>query len=105
MVAPASRDQLQAFLADHPLWAFDPAVGLTRQLVFADFAAAMAFLQRGAQLAEALDHHPDWRNVYNRVWVSLTTHDAGGVSQRDFTLAEQFDRLAEQLKAAPPPSR
>ena len=54
---------------------------------FADFAEAFAFMTRVAILAEKADHHPEWFNVYNRVEIKLTTHDAGGVSQRDIDLA------------------
>lgn len=66
---------------------------LQRQFVFADFVEAYGFMSRVALLAEAMDHHPEWSNVYNRVEINLTTHDAGGISQRDFTLAQRIDRL------------
>ena len=66
---------------------------LQRQFVFADFVEAYGFMSRVALLAEVMDHHPEWSNVYNRVEINLTTHDAGGISQRDFTLAERINRL------------
>lgn len=66
---------------------------LQRQCVFADFVEAYGFMSRVALLAEAMDHHPEWSNVYNRVEINLTTHDAGGISQRDFTLAQRINRL------------
>jgi len=66
-----------------------------KSFAFADFTAAFAFMTRVAREAEALDHHPEWRNVYNRVDVVLTTHDAGGVSAKDIELARVIDRQAE----------
>ncbi len=65
-----------------------------KQFRFADFPAAFAFMTRVARDAERLDHHPDWRNVYDRVEVTLSTHDAGGVTERDITLARLIDAAA-----------
>lgn len=61
---------------------------------FADFSEAWAFLSRAALLAEKMDHHPEIFNVYNRVSLTLSTHDAGGLSERDIALASAVDRLA-----------
>jgi len=66
---------------------------IVRSLRFTDFNAAFGFMARVALMAEKLDHHPEWRNVYNRVEIVLTTHDAGGLSQRDVTLARFIDSL------------
>ena len=66
---------------------------LYRRFVFADFVAAFGFMSQVALLAEAADHHPEWSNVYNRVDISLTTHDAGGITERDFALAQRISRL------------
>ena len=66
---------------------------LYRQFVFENFIEAFGFMSRVALLAEAMNHHPEWSNVYNRVDIYLTTHDAGGISERDFILAEQIDHL------------
>ena len=66
---------------------------LHRQFVFENFIEAFGFMSRVALLAETMDHHPEWSNVYNRVDIYLTTHDAGGISQRDFVLAEKIDHL------------
>lgn len=67
---------------------------IARSFRFADFSAAWAFMSRVALLAEKHDHHPEWSNVYNRVEVVLTTHDAGGLSARDVALAQAMDALA-----------
>lgn len=70
---------------------------LTRLYVFATFQDAMSFVSQVAQVAEEMDHHPGWRNVYNKVWVDLTTHDAGQVTDLDFRLAEAMDGIAAKL--------
>jgi 4a-hydroxytetrahydrobiopterin dehydratase len=67
---------------------------ITRQYQFADFRAAMWFLNAAAAAADAMDHHPEWCNVYNRVTVKLSTHDAGGITTRDIRLAESMDKIA-----------
>jgi len=67
---------------------------LHRELAFADFAQAFAFMTDVAREAEALQHHPEWFNVYNRVVIDLTTHDAGGVTTLDFELARRAEDLA-----------
>jgi 4a-hydroxytetrahydrobiopterin dehydratase len=61
---------------------------------FADFNEALGFMSRVALVAEKMDHHPEWSNVYNRVEVTLTTHDAGGVTQKDIDLARFMDGAA-----------
>jgi 4a-hydroxytetrahydrobiopterin dehydratase len=67
---------------------------ITKVFKFGDFAEAFAFMTRIAIIAEKMDHHPEWFNVYNRVDVTLTTHDAGGVTQKDVTLAEAMEKAA-----------
>ena len=64
---------------------------------FASFAEAFGFMTSVAIVAEKLDHHPEWRNVYNRVDVELTTHDTGGISERDIALAHAMDEAAAKL--------
>ena len=77
-----------------PSWALlDGRDALQRHFQFADFSAAWGFMARVALLAEKLDHHPEWSNVYNSVNVVLTTHDAGGLSARDVAMALAMDRL------------
>jgi 4a-hydroxytetrahydrobiopterin dehydratase len=68
---------------------------ITRQFEFSDFNEAFGFMVRAALIAEKLDHHPEWFNVYNKVGVTLATHDAGGVTERDIKLAQAMDRLAK----------
>ncbi|MBA2920804.1 4a-hydroxytetrahydrobiopterin dehydratase [Sphingomonas sp. MAH-20] len=76
-------------------WDYDEARdALTRSFLFADFPEAFAFMTRVALLAEKADHHPEWSNVWNRVDILLTTHDAGGLSARDVRMAEAIDRVA-----------
>jgi 4a-hydroxytetrahydrobiopterin dehydratase len=67
---------------------------ITKKFVFADFNEAFGFMARAALVAEKLDHHPEWFNVYKTVEVTLSTHDAGGLTERDIKLAEAMDRLA-----------
>ena len=67
---------------------------ITKKFMFSDFNEAFGFMARAALIAEKLDHHPEWFNVYNKVEVTLATHDAGGVTERDIKLAEAMDRLA-----------
>src|SRR5437870_7441209 len=67
---------------------------ISRKFTFKDFNEAFGFMARAALIAEKLDHHPEWFNVYNKVEVTLATHDAGGVTDRDIKLAEAMDRLA-----------
>ena len=74
-------------------WRFEKNM-LRKDFVFQDFSQAFSFMTRVAFLAEKMDHHPDWSNVYNRVEISLNTHDAGpGVTEKDFRLAQGIDQL------------
>ena len=87
----ADRD---AALARLPGWSLrGDGLAIEREFRFADFSAAFAFMTRVALLAEQADHHPEWSNVYNRVAITLTTHDAGGLSGRDVAMAEAIGRL------------
>lgn len=85
-------DECTAALRDLPLWRYDPARdALHRRLRFADFGAALAAMVRIGVAAEKADHHPEWANVYDRLDIWLTTHDAGGISARDVALAAAID--------------
>jgi 4a-hydroxytetrahydrobiopterin dehydratase len=88
----AERDAAMASLPGWSLRADGAAI--TRTYTFADFVAAFGFMTRAAIHAEKADHHPEWFNVYNRVEVTLTTHDVSGLSGRDLALARVMDSLA-----------
>ena len=88
---PADRAQLPDIL---PGWSvLTEPDALERRFKFKDFSAAWGFMARVALLAEAQDHHPDWSNAYNRVTIRLSTHDAGGLTRRDVTLALAIDAV------------
>lgn len=90
--APLPRETLRQALKALPGWKFDDDK-LLRSFGFADFKAAFGFMTQVALLAERANHHPDWRNVYNRVEIALTSHDTGGVTQRDIDLAAAIDQI------------
>lgn len=87
--------QRAAIATTLPAWTIPPGRdALTRAFVFADFSAAFGFMARVALLAEQHNHHPDWSNAWNRVDITLTTHDAGGLTGKDLALAAAIDRIA-----------
>ncbi|MEN3975158.1 4a-hydroxytetrahydrobiopterin dehydratase [Emcibacter sp. SYSU 3D8] len=84
-----------AALATLPGWSDVPGRNaITKTYKFGDFNEAFAFMARVALAAEKADHHPEWSNVYNRVEVTLSTHDAGGVTKKDIALATFMDKAA-----------
>lgn len=94
-IARLSDDERRAALAELARWALrEDGLAIARDFRFADFTEAFAFMTRVALHAEKADHHPEWSNVYNRVHITLTTHDAGGLSKRDVALARVIDGLA-----------
>jgi 4a-hydroxytetrahydrobiopterin dehydratase len=97
----ADRIDVAEALKGLPLWrSYEgdrPAIA--RSLAFADFNAAFGFMTRVALLADKVDHHPEWSNVYNRVEVLLTTHDAGGVTDKDVDMARFIDQAAAEAGA------
>ena len=97
----ADRIDVAEALKGLPLWAAHGGArpAIERRLVFADFNAAFGFMTRVALLADKVDHHPEWSNVYNRVEVLLTTHDAGGVTDKDIRMARFIDEAAGAMGA------
>ncbi|MEJ7933784.1 4a-hydroxytetrahydrobiopterin dehydratase [Sphingobium sp. AN558] len=94
MVGKLDVDERARALADLPGWSVvADRDGISRRFTFANFNAAFGFMTRVALLAEKADHHPEWSNIYNRVDIILTTHDAGGLSRRDIDLAVAIDAL------------
>jgi 4a-hydroxytetrahydrobiopterin dehydratase len=96
MVEQLSEAERADALDGLPDWDYDEARdAITRTFTFADFSEAFAFMTRVALLAEKADHHPEWSNVWNRVEITLTTHDAGGLSGRDVEMAEAIEGVLE----------
>lgn len=90
-----SAEQVSACMATISDWTYDPSSGgsISRKWVFQDFTQAFAFMTRVAFLAHEADHHPEWRNVYNRVEITLRTHDADGLSIKDIELAKRIHQI------------
>jgi 4a-hydroxytetrahydrobiopterin dehydratase len=87
-----SADEIAQNLQQLPDWSLHQDT-LRRSFEFGNFVAAFGFMSQVALLAERNDHHPDWSNVYNRVVISLATHEAGGITARDFKLAKLISQL------------
>ena len=93
-VARLTDSEREDLLRAHPEWSLArDGEAIERTFKFADFNAAFGFMTRVALLADKADHHPEWFNVYNRVEITLTTHDAGGLSRRDADMAKAIDAL------------
>lgn len=91
-ITPLTEAERDALLAELPGWALRPdGLAIERSFEFADFNAAFGFMTRVALYADKADHHPEWFNVYNRVRITLTTHDAGGLSARDAAMARWIE--------------
>ena len=94
-IARLTQAELSALLSELPDWTLrEDGKAIVRTFRFADFAEAFGFMGRVAILAEKADHHPEWFNVYNRVEILLTTHDANGLSVRDIDLATAINGFA-----------
>ena len=93
---------LAAQLVQLPVWRFDPERGglIRREFVFADFSEAFGFMTQVALMAEKRNHHPEWSNVYNRVAITLTTHDVKGLSRKDIDLARLIEQVYSRFQAA-----
>ena len=94
-----TTEQIQERLIPHPSWRLEDD-WLARDLQFADFEAAWQFMSHVADCAEQQDHHPNWYNVYSTVQIRLSTHDAAGVTDRDFDLVSSIDRYLSEVKHA-----
>ncbi len=93
-VVRLTPEECESWLAALPGWTVvREGAAIQRTYQFKDFSEAFAFMTRVALLAEQADHHPEWFNVYNRVEITLTTHDAGGLSLRDVNMATRIDAL------------
>ena len=95
MAQKLDAEARKAMAARLPGW--HPVEGrdaIHKAFTFKDFSAAFGFMTRAALAAERMNHHPEWLNVWNRVEVTLSTHDAGGLTERDLKLAEIMDRIA-----------
>lgn len=93
-VTQLSDDERARLLSDHPEWkSARDGKAVTRTFQFENFSEAWGFMSRVALIAESHDHHPEWFNVYAKVEVTLTTHDANGLSQRDVNMVKAMDRL------------
>lgn len=94
-VVELTESEREALVASHPEWSLvRDGKAIERNFKFQDFSEAWGFMNRVALLAEQQDHHPEWFNVYNRVEITLTTHDAGGLSARDIKMVEAIEALA-----------
>ena len=94
MTALLTTAERAALATEFPLWSFvEGRAAMRRELRFADFSAAWGFMNRVALAAEAMDHHPEWSNTYNRVEITLTTHTPSGLTRKDVALAAAIDRL------------
>ena len=93
-VARLTDDEREDLLRAHPDWSLArEGAAIERTFKFADFNEAFGFMTRVALLSDKADHHPEWFNVYNRVEITLTTHDADGLSRRDADMAKAIDAL------------
>jgi 4a-hydroxytetrahydrobiopterin dehydratase len=93
-VAELTQAEREQLLADRPEWELvRDGKAIQRTFQFKDFSEAWGFMNRVALLADSQDHHPEWFNVYAKVEITLTTHDAGGLSQRDAVMAQAIDEL------------
>ncbi len=94
MAKKLTKEEVSAGLGDLPGWSLNHGK-LRREFKFANFTEAFGFMTSAAIEAEKMNHHPEWFNVYNKVVIDLTTHDAGGVTKLDFELAGKMNKLAK----------
>lgn len=96
MVVKLTESDIHASLAALPGWSFANET-LHREYEFASFTLTFGFMAAAATVIEKMNHHPEWCNVYNKLVIDLTTHDAGGVTQKDVELAAALEKLAQRL--------
>ena len=96
-----TANEVEERKAEAPSWSIEGGE-LCRELVFGDFVEAFGFMTKVALLAEAMNHHPDWSNVYRTVRIRLSTHDVGGLSELDFQLAAKIDALVPAASDSAP---
>jgi 4a-hydroxytetrahydrobiopterin dehydratase len=94
-IEKATAKEIDSFISTHASWSVVNGK-LHRELVFRNFREAFGFMSEVALVAERMNHHPEWCNVYNRVEVNLATHEVDGLTQRDFDLASQMDTIASR---------
>lgn len=91
----ATLDEIDEFITTHTDWIVEDGK-LQRIFTFRSFREAFSFMTEAAFVAERSNHHPEWSNVYNRVTVQLATHDAGGITEKDFDLAGKMETIASR---------
>ncbi|MDH5472830.1 MAG: 4a-hydroxytetrahydrobiopterin dehydratase [Gammaproteobacteria bacterium] len=95
MISPANNHEINKFVKNNHHWIFKNN-RLHREFSFKDFEQAFSFMSQVAILAEKHNHHPEWSNIYNKVTINLTTHEANGISERDFQLASLIDQIYQK---------
>jgi len=91
-----NQDEIKKTLGDLPGWSINESGKLYNHIKFTDFMEAFAFMTRVALKAEQDNHHPEWCNVYNKVDIQLTTHSAGGITEKDFKLAKYINQVLDK---------
>lgn len=98
MVKALEKNRINDAMSSIPMWRISPDnLVIVCNLKFKDFKDAFAFMTRVGVVAEEMNHHPNWMNVYNEVNIALTTHDCGGLSEKDFTLARAIDAILKDF--------
>ena len=104
MVSILSNSEIEANLSNCEGWSLvnEERKYINKSFKFSNFSEAIAFMIQSAFVAEKIDHHPEWSNVYNKVDIVLTTHDIGGLSDKDMILAQEMNSIAKNLNASSP---
>ncbi|HEY1023919.1 MAG TPA: 4a-hydroxytetrahydrobiopterin dehydratase [Sphingobacteriaceae bacterium] len=87
-----TQEEIDTRLGELNSWTFNGAA-IEKDFVFKDFSEAFGFMARVALVAEKMNHHPDWTNGYNKLHIQLSTHNAGGITEKDFKLASEIERM------------